>query len=160
MHCWWNQKTPSLEIAREYLNFLANECGYEVRTELRGDTEEDLELVVEGYLTLDRGWAELHELNTPIGLGNPHTRVITYTLGRVTHDPGVGYYRDGSGQPPSDDWDPIFMYASWQSACLALMKLVASDRLDRAASNDAENEWGEQENKALEELDERIALGL
>jgi len=135
---WWGLDHPDLETLRQYLNYLAGQLGIEIRTWLETEDTDYPVLTVEGYLSLYQEEHTLKELG--ILVGNLASKVTAYVLERIVYDPGVRYYKDGSGQPPTEDYVPVATFASAANACRKIMQMVLEQRLDNAMTADGENE--------------------
>jgi len=103
-------------------------------------------VVLDGGVYVAPFWAKVEA--KVIG-GKKTRKEIQYQLQVILHDPGVRYYKDGSGQPPSDDivdkGEPV---ANPFRAANEALSLLLSQRIDSFLEGLAEEMQYQEDKKA------------
>jgi len=133
------------EMARSYLN----DVGLDVEVKIEDDGYSDPLLNLEGVCLFPQVEQEdILSIRTGPHCDPGHMKSperIRWYVQVIVHDPGVRYYPDGSGQPPSDDIADIDNYWDLSRALIKAIGLIVEDRLSNAAENYAMDRMAEQE---------------
>jgi hypothetical protein len=78
--------------------------------------------------------------------------VIGFVCGRIVYDPGVYRYSDGSGEPPSEDFNEEFTTRSPREAAIYLLKTILDMELSQVAQSLDEAEMAKQMQQEAEEV--------
>jgi len=107
---------------------------------------------LDGWIILTPFWTE--ESNPTI-LGNTKTNAIHYELSKVVHDPGVYRYPDGSGQPPSDDVEPLEVFSNINKAVKEAACLWMKNHINNILESIDEEEF-EKETEEIEKIEDEM----
>ena len=114
----------------------------------------------EPCLTLD-GYVYVTEIETERDTIGGKVPAVDFEVGVIVHNPGVHYYPDGSGEPPSDDPEPVgepvqrACDAAKQAICLWFESQVES-ALESLADDDMARVEAEEESLAQMDTDPRL----
>jgi|TARA_Y100000034_G_scaffold135146_2_gene205895 hypothetical protein len=70
--------------------------------------------------------------------------VVGFVCGKIVYDPGVYRYSDGSGEPPSEDFNEEFTTTSHREAAIYLMRTVLDIELSQVVQSMDEAEMAKQ----------------
>ena len=136
----------------ELIKHVMSELNLSSVPEVKIEGDED-----EKYVSIDE-WITIYpEFKTvEIGIGKAKKSILFYQLQHVVYDPGVRYYPDGSGEPPSTD---VCNDDCEQSMCVIIEKAIFMyfrNEIDAIFMAHGEARMYEEEQQYLKEMDDEI----